>query len=336
MALSRFFAADSFWNQPLPPDPPLHAKSREWIDLITREVGEGLHINIRRWSIPVYEADESTPMREVRDAITEEIRLTGSSAYVRDRMDPRHFIGQCPGFSPVPIPSRALPDSQSDAHLAIVAPHLGRAWDMWRVTVADDGTLTSHTGMTYELDGSGLFERELALMTDPPTDFRFGPSRAAGVPTIAGLIMAHEVAAGRIGHRLAFACQTPAAQEFVYPPATWTDGAWPGGIPQGSIVFLNPKLDLSRFHLSPGALVVARALQEYGAVCVDFAGAPVLYGEGRHGPDDRRWEGLLDESALASLPRGELRVAQHGTLYRDGADPTLNRAAWTVRERGLR
>lgn len=335
MATERFFAPHSFWNQPLRPDAPLHPMSREWIDLISREAGEGLHINIRKWSIPVYEADESTPMREVRDAISEEIRRAGSSAYVRDRMDPRHYIGQCPGFSPVPIPPQAIPDSQSDAHLAIVAPHLGRAWDMWRVTVDSDGTLTSHTGMTYALDGSGLFERELQLMADPPADFRFGPSRAAGVPTIAGLIMAHEVASGRIEHKLAFACQTPAAQEFIYPPATWTDGAWPGGIPQGSLLRLNPEIDLVRLALSPGALVVARALQEYGAVCVDYAGAPVLYGEGPHGPDDRRWEGLLDESALASLPREELFVVEHGTRYYNGADPRLNPAAWRVRERGL-
>jgi hypothetical protein len=52
--------------------------------------------------------------------------------------------------------------------------------------------------------------------------------------------------------------------------------------------------------ISPGAKAVAKALQEYGAILVDTAGATVLFAEG--GPEQlAKWDGVLAPGDLQSL-----------------------------------
>lgn len=136
----------------------------------------------------------------------------------------------------------------------------------------------------------------------------FGPGRASGVPIIAGLIMEWELRAGHIDHRLAFCSPCSALGCFIHPPAIWTDGPWSGGIPEGAVVQLDPALNLDRFSLSPGARVVARALQEYGAVNTDTGGTNALYGEGLWAHPGRSWDGLLAADGLMAIPLQHYRV----------------------------
>ena len=51
------------------------------------------------------------------------------------------------------------------------------------------------------------------------------------------------------------------------------------GIPMGGRIQLDPAWDVEGSALTPAGKVIARALQEYGAYCGDYAGANVLYGE---------------------------------------------------------
>ncbi len=46
--------------------------------------------------------------------------------------------------------------------------------------------------------------------------------------------------------------------------------------PRGRRATLDPSVEVSRLGLSHGGLVVARDLQEYGAVCVDVGHGPAL------------------------------------------------------------
>jgi hypothetical protein len=59
------------------------------------------------------------------------------------------------------------------------------------------------------------------------------------------------------------------------------------------VIQLDPDLDLSPFDLLPGERVVARALQRYGMVLVDYAGGSTLYGEGLWGSSTKSWKGIL-------------------------------------------
>ena len=65
--------------------------------------------------------------------------------------------------------------------------------------------LISSTARTGSLDGSGVWRTEDFAVRDGESIHFHGPSRAAGVPAIAGLIMLDEVLAGRIEHKIAFA-----------------------------------------------------------------------------------------------------------------------------------
>ncbi len=176
--------------------------------------------------------------------------------------------------------------------------------------------------MKYRADGSGVFDRGDFDVHNGESIHPYGPSRAAGVSALAGTIMHEEILAGRIEHRLGFATSAAALQRFVYPPACWTDGGWKRGIPEGATVQLDPDLDLARFNLSPASQVVARALQEYGAVCTDVSGGHCLDGQGLYAdPQRRTWNGLLDGSSLIHIPLSHYRVLKMETVIAEGQGP---------------
>jgi hypothetical protein len=282
----RFFSDSSFWNTPVPASADVDPRSAEWIAMLGKEPTGGFGINLHKWTIPVYEVDETTlRVKVARHRLTAAEKATWKTN--------RETFGHGPGFDDgVPIPKAAMPDPEEDAHFAVVDWRARRAWDTWGFRVRPDGTYESNTGMTYSLDGDGVFRTEDFEVRDGESIHFHGPSRAAGVPAIAGLILFDEVAAGEIRHKLAGAIRYPAFQEYVFP-AAWTDGPVPGGIPEGAVLKLDPALDLSRFDLLPGERVVARAAQRYGVVIVDYADGSTLYGEGLWGSAAKSWRGVL-------------------------------------------
>jgi hypothetical protein len=132
--------------------------------------------------------------------------------------------------------------------------------------------------------------------------------------------MYHEVKAGVIAHKLAGAVRFVAQGDYVFPPAWSIDGAFPGGIPEGATMQLDPELDLSRFDLTPEEKVIARAMQDYGIVIVDFAGASVLYAEGLWYDQERKWGPELrrghEKGGIQSIPLEHYRVLQTGQALR--------------------
>jgi hypothetical protein len=208
--------------------------------------------------------------------------------------------------------------------MAIVDWQSRTAWDMWRCRIRDDGEYESSTGMVYSLDSDGIWRREDFPIENGESMHFYGPSRAAGVPAIAGLIMHEEVAAGRIEHKLAFACFSNKVQAHTWP-ATWTDGGWEDGLPEGAVMQLDPELDLDRFPLTDGARAVARAMQEYGAVDVDGARGNVLYAEGLQYDTHRSWDSLLGKDDLRCIPLEHYRILKIGEVVPEGDTHHYNR-----------
>ena len=303
--VQRFFSKTSFWNQPLPENPEIDPQSPHYVALMkTEPTGAFFRINLVAWTIPVYEVNDSTPRYK--------IQLHHLSALEKKRWNTtRETFGHGKEFEaePVPIPLDAQADPQEDAHCALVDWKNRVAWDMWGLTKNTDGSWTSNTGMKYSLDGEGVFDAKDFGMQDGESVHYYGPSRAAGVPAIAGLIIYDEVQKGEINHKLACATRMNAYKEHVFP-AIWTDGFIVGGIPEGAIIQLDPKLDLTKFKLHPGELAVARALQKYGMVVTDIAGANTLYGEGLWGHPGKTWDGILRETegGISSIPIENYRV----------------------------
>lgn len=315
LANRRFFSSTSFWNQPIGDNPQIHPRSDHFIALMKREcTGPFFKINLEAWTIPVYAVDDATPRFKVK--------LHHLSEGEKQRWNTsRKTYGHGKEFDsePVPIPLHAQADPQGDAHLAVVDWKRGIAWDMWGLTKNKDGSWTSNTGMKYSIGGNGIFNpKDFAVKNGESIHFH-GPSRAAGVPAIAGLIMYDEVLKGEINHKLACATRVNAYQEHVFP-AIWTDGFIIGGIPEGSVIQLDPALDLSKFDLLPGEVVIAKAMQKYGLVVVDIAGANTLYGEGLWAHPGKSWDGKVREigGGISSIPLEHYRVLKTGTVVKKG------------------
>ncbi len=321
--MKRFFNDSSFWNQPIEPAPAIDPASRELLAFLAKHDDRGFWINLNRWTIPIYEVNASTPRRKVHRRFHP--GSDGSFQRSVPYLHANHPMGHGRDFSAdaqaglIPIPDHARPDPEDDSHIALVDSEGGWIWDMWAVRIRPDGDWECNSGMKYRLDGSGVFDRSEFAVRNGESIHPYGPSRAAGVPALAGTIMHDEILAGRIAHKLGFATQAAGLQRFVHPPACWTDGGWDEGLPEGAVVQLDPALDLDSLGLSPSGRVVARALQAYGAVCVDVCGGHALYGEGLYADDrGRTWRGLLSENDVVGIPLDHFRVLKMEGIVRQG------------------
>jgi len=321
--MRRFFADSSFWNTPIGAEPGIDPASRSMLAVLSELDPRGFWLNLANWTIPIYEVDASTPRRRVHRRFHAESGgpMKRSAAYLFDT----HPMGHGQEFSRdareglIPIPAGARPDPEGDSHIALVDWENGWIWDMWAARVRPDGEWECNSGMKYRADGSGVFDPGEFVVRNGESIHPHGPSRAAGVPALAGTIMYDEIRAGRIEHKLSFATQGSAYQQYVFPPACWTDGGWPGGLPEGAVVQLDPVLDLDALGLSPGARTIARALQEYGAVNVDVSGGHCLYGQGLYAdPLGRSWEGLLECDELTGITLDRFRVLRIDNLVPQG------------------
>ncbi|WNR44530.1 hypothetical protein [Paenibacillus roseipurpureus] len=322
----RFFSNDSFWNTKIEQNPKILSRSDHYIKLMKEADAEGgFHINLHAWTIPVYEVTKDTPKvtvaKRMKDHTGEGSAFyKNSKAFIDQHND--HPRGHGPGFGiDVPIPEDAVPDKESDSHMALVDYEQGIAWDMWAAERKSDGSWWSCTGMTYDLYGSGVFNPADFPIHNGESIHLYGPSRASGVPIIAGLIMHDELTSGKIEHKLACACACVGLLEHVFPPAIWTDGAYPNGIPEGTLIQLDPEVDLDAFGLSQEEKIIAKALQEYGAVMTDYAGGVTLYGEGLWSNKTKSWDGLLDENGLRNIPFDKYRCIESGVTVEKGMVP---------------
>ena len=279
----RPFSSDSPWNQPIAADAPADPASAALIaDFASRGP---LHINIEDWSIPVYFVDaEHTPRRDVADS--------RPGVYGRGFEFPRRI--------PIPDGAVASPPAEGDNHLSIIdrAEHL--EWGMWLARQDAAGKWSTGLGAVTDLAGNGVSAPWFAVARE--LDAARG--RASGFPLIAGLILVDEIKAGRIEHALAFAydhCRS----EFFVPPASTAQATLPKtrnsfGIPMGGRIQLDPRWDVEHSGLSASGKIVARALQEYGAYCSDYADGNVVFAE--NSPEAvRAWAGVLRSEELEAI-----------------------------------
>lgn len=322
--MRRFFAGSSFWNQPVGRNPAIDPRSDQLVQFMASHDNRGFWINLHRFTIPIYEVDANTPRRKVFRMFESEIDI-GMVQRSAEYLEPGHPLGHEMHFAAdaasghIPIPDDVSADPASDAHLALIDWNSGWAWDMWKAQRRADGQWESRSGIKYRIDGSGVFDRTRFDVHNGESIHLYGPGRASGVPILAGTIMYDEIASGRIEHKLGFATRSAAFQQFVSPPACWTDGGWQEGLPEGAVLQLDPDLDLATLPLTPPAMVVAEALQEYGAVCIDVAGGHSLYGQGLYADKQgRSWADVLDEDAVIHIGLEHFRVLHMKTLIAEG------------------
>jgi hypothetical protein len=297
----RPFNATSPWNTPIVSNPALHPQSAALVDTFAKSSpwGEHLDINIKGWSVPLYWADANTPKQPVRAAVGGE-----------------GWLGW-PATLNMPIPDGAAPDPQGDAHLLVVNAERTTEWGCFAMSFNAGRSPAWQADLcaTSDLTGSGVRVPQPQAM---PWYMAHGP-RACGFPLVAGLIRTEEIQAGAIEHALVFAYPKLMANRFMSPASTGSGiGVGPSelGMPCGARMQLDPSLDVTRLGLSRAGVIVARALQKYGAYVGDYSGALSIYAENAPGAQAFWNNGVLDTyEFMSKLDLRRFRVMAYGTTY---------------------
>jgi len=293
----RAFSDASPWNTPIPADAAVRPDSDALVAHLVASHSDPLYVSISPWSVPVYDVGSSTPTAQVRTPLSNE--------------------GENMTFE-WPVPPGATPAPEADGHLTLIARAAGRAYDFYQGRRTGDGTWDCTLCSTVDLNGTGV---------RPPKGgsapwYESHGSRACGFPLIAGLIRPEEIEAGRIEHALVIAYPGLRQRWFVSPASTGHPANGiineSDGVPCGGRFQLDPSVDVESLGLNRAGVIIARALQEYGAYVGDFAGSINLYADGSEEARAYWSDGVLDDHVVRALDLSRLRVIEWGELTPDG------------------
>jgi hypothetical protein len=292
---ARPFSADGFWNREIPDDAALASDSAQLVTAFNHQwqtfygtVG----INTNAYSIPIYTvpADQPTTKVTIKDA-----SLCHQDAGLSEQ------------FAAVPIPSDAQPATGDDSSMAIYQPDTDTAWEMWlaeRNPFSGEWSACWGGRIEHVSQSAGAFQ------------WPYGVA-AAGIAYLGGTIKVSEMRAGEIKHAISVNLVHTKADTQV-PPANRNDGnsTASDAIPEGTRFRLDPSIDVTKLGLKPSGVVIARALQRYGMIVTDTAGAVVLVAEDgqpyvRLGQPDPWTEAFAPQDAyqvLSWVPWNRLQV----------------------------
>ena len=244
------------FNQQLGSSPPLAPDSQQLVNDFLSQVSKyqgHVVINTTSWSAPVYVVGANQPT----------ITMFGESSICpRPEGVWSAFTEQ---IAAVPIPTNALPAAGSDKELIIYQPSTGHLWELWRALQENNHWTACWGGeITNAHTSNGIF----------PAPFGAG---ASGLSLLGGQIHLEDLEHAAINHALEILIPDTAKETYVWP-ADRTDGTSTAtdAIPEGTRFRLNPNLNLTTLHLTPAALTIATAIQHYGIIVADTAGAVAL------------------------------------------------------------
>jgi hypothetical protein len=288
----RAFSSDSYWNTPLSSEAPIDERSAAFIDFLTADSSaDYLRIvgadSSGGWGEPIFWAQPSDPVYKVKQ-----------TSYTL----PEEFAAG------VRIPKEARVPNTSDAQMTIYDLAEGSVYKLQKAVYdSDTDTWSAGGGSWYATASNGLH----ASLEESNDERNYGHR---GIPPATHAVRFDEIEAGRIDHALKIAVNT-AHRDAVWP-MTNSDGdsTDPAALPQGAHLRIKPSVDLDELDLSPAALVIARALQRYGAVVGDSSGAnanlkvenTVVEGRGW------LWKDVLTAASLEAIPFDSYEVVRLG------------------------
>ena len=278
----RGFSPSSYWNTPLPRSATVAKDSKKMI----------------RWLI------KNNSSNYIQLGGTTSTGAWGMPIYWGGRGDPRYNIhNNCsfsapPEFDSVRIPLGAEPDSTSDSELTVYNKRRGRVFGLWKAQYDTEADSWSACGGTvYYLRSNGLHGSLRAS-----DERRNRGHRGFPPPTFA--VRYDEIKAREIRHVLKIAVdETKCSHVF---PAVGDECGTRAEYapPEGTRIRIKPSVDLQDLRLSRAAVVIAKALQRYGAVIGDQSGGAVAMkventiAEGR----GYKWDGVLRRDSLRAIP----------------------------------
>lgn len=204
----------------------------------------------------------------------------------------------------VPIPPGAYSSYTSDENVIVSQPSTGGDWELWKATQTNGQWSACWGGGMNALSSSGVFP------------YPFGSS-ASGISYLATSVTEADVASGQIDHAIAMVIET--CNGFTRPADRTDCGSHPGTPSEGTW-FRMPATTPMPPGMTPFAQMVFRALQNYGAVVTDHAGAVMIQAEaprdwafeGHTGTDPivASFDGLPEYQVLNGMPWSLLQVIQ--------------------------
>jgi hypothetical protein len=278
------YCAHSFWNQPIPKTAATDSNSAAMIAYaITPYVSGANFDNGPEWGIGLVQSSLSYP-----------VSMVGCTAY---NCDTTVFF---------PIPSTAKPSSGSDAHLTVMVGD--QELDMWQAAY-NSSAKTWSAGSRFQVANDGWGANTLPCGGQAPG------SVMAGFAGMGGVVRPEEILQGWIGHALSL--QVITAATYFVSPATAT-GGWdtnPAAMPAGARIQLDPTFDVYAQNWPQWEMVIAVALQTYGAYVSDVGGSIAFYGQTDVNVGNTTWSasGTPYYGALANLPWSRMRVVERST-----------------------
>ncbi len=279
----RPFSDNSPWNTKISPDTKTDSNSVSLIMNLASAANEGLHINYIHNSVPVY--------------------------YVDSKETPRYNVinfGEKTSWNSISEQKVPIPDNislnisdQGTNYLSIIDKKKNIEWGIQDAVKLENQWIVSN-GSISDLSGTGL----VAVSPEDNAVTRQLGIRPGGFPLCAGLIRVEEIQAGKIDHALIFAyphCRvdffvSPAGNAYLPP----RDSVIPGGLPLGARIQLGPDYDIDNSSLSETGKIIARALQEYGAILGDVSHKTCLYAE--NSPEAiKEWGDKMDADILKEV-----------------------------------
>jgi hypothetical protein len=250
------FSCASVWNAPLSAHAPLSPHSAQYASELAAFVKtDGGWINSYSYSVPVY----TVPRDQAKVPVT----LDTSGAGAADALAKTFRQG-------VPIPHGAKAAAGSDQHMVVWQPSTDTFWEFWHAQQVNGAWHARWGGkMTHVSSNPGYF-------SDPPD---WGAT-ATSLPLLGGLIGLKELESGHVDHALALAIPH-AATGVVAFPAQRSDGneKTSGAIPEGTRFRIDPRVNIAALHLPPIDRILAEAVQRYGMIVRDQAGAVSLFAQ---------------------------------------------------------
>jgi hypothetical protein len=190
-----------------------------------------------------------------------------------------------------------------DCHLLVHERSEGKLYEMWRANMVD---AAFRAGCLAVWDTSASYGDTLRGEQCSSAD-------GAGFPIAPLLFTADEVATGSIDHAIRFVLPNDRVRKAYVRPATHeTDTTGPSNAPPYG-VHLRLKASYPVESLpSPGARVVARALQKYGMYHADGGEHTLTAVSDRY--TTAKWAGVLGETDLDDLSVEDFEVIDHGEI----------------------
>jgi hypothetical protein len=293
------FRDDSWWNTPLPGDAPRHPQGSDILDYLRTAPDSGRGCLMlagageSHWGTPLYWTEPSDPEYDVTGVVQQ----------------------RPPELRSLRIPVGARPASNSDDSMSIFDVDRGYVVALTDAEYdEDDDTWTAGGATVTYLDSNGLHV-DTGRSDDPRN---IGSHRGNNGATMA--VSWDQVQDGAVRHVLKIAAGPEVANRYVFP-MVGSDGDYEGSRPevppQGLRLRIKASVDLQELDLHPEALVIARALQRFGAYIGDSGGTTALKLENTRA-EGRGQAWHLPADALCGLPFTD----DWWTVVAEGYDPT--------------